>query len=88
MTNEEYKQKADKMLEEYDRALRIPIVKNNIYLGMDNEGKYLIVKWDGEFSLLAFMYQEYIFYDKFLNWDGVEIFLANVSEDARVEVIR
>ena len=74
MTNEEYKKQADKILEEYYRVSKIPVVKSNIYLGMNKEGHRLIIEWNNDVSLLEFVYRdEYLFYSRFDTWVGVEI---------------
>ena len=88
MTDNGYKEMADKILEEYYRVSKIPVVKNNIYLGMNSKSHRLIIEWNNDFSLLEFMYRnEYLFYGKIDTWVGVEMFTVN-NPDIKVEVFK
>jgi len=87
MNDNQYKEIFHKQLDKYQEVMKAPIKEEKIYLGMNAIGEYLIVEWNGDFSLLKDMYFEYDFYSKFLLWEGVEIFLAN-NEDKKVTLIK
>ena len=94
MSEKEYKEMAQKWLDEYQAAMKTPLDRKNIYLGMNinDIGKeepedYLVVEWnDGITSLIA-KYPDNHFYSMFSLWEGVEIFTANLDDDKKVTII-
>jgi len=95
MSDKEYREMAQKRLDEYQEAMKTPLDRKNIYLGMsindiekEEPNEYLVVEWNDGISSLIVEYPDYHFYSTFFIWEGVEIFTVNLSENKKVTILK